>query len=268
LKQQQSPSYKIVHREPEVMVFGGAIVDQIATPLDRHTRLIRGSSNPGTLTTSYGGVGRNISEALGRAGAAVALVSAVGDDAAGKGLLRHTAEAIVDVSRVRVILNNHNHQNQNDGTSDGSSTKETQRVVPHERDSAAGNRGMVVADKADTASASSQTPSTATATYTAVHDCDGELVVAVADVAVLSSLDRAAVESLSGAVRRSRLIVSDGNLSAEAFTTLLRLSTTYGVPVFFEPTSDYKCILPISTRTIGQVLSIATTWYMYLCMDD
>jgi pseudouridine kinase len=85
------------------MVFGGALVDQVASPINRQKRLILGSSNPGIMKNSYGGVGRNISEAVARAGVPVSLVSAVGDDGAGHGLLRHAEEHGVDVSRVKIV---------------------------------------------------------------------------------------------------------------------------------------------------------------------
>ena len=76
------------------------------------------ASNPGCTRTSYGGVGRNvavkIAEVLAREGEGgtgtkgtighgeVSLVSIVGADGAGKGLLQHLQEAKVDGSHVVV----------------------------------------------------------------------------------------------------------------------------------------------------------------------
>ncbi|NJL96010.1 MAG: hypothetical protein HC915_20900, partial [Anaerolineae bacterium] len=67
-----------------ILVIGGAGVDQKGRP--RATVQLR-QSNPGHLYQGWGGVARNIAENLARLGLAVSLVSAVGDDAAGRGLL-------------------------------------------------------------------------------------------------------------------------------------------------------------------------------------
>ncbi|MFZ6031271.1 MAG: carbohydrate kinase family protein [Chloroflexota bacterium] len=58
------------------------------------------SSLPAHIRTSMGGVARNVAENLARLGCPVALLSAVGYDAAGDHILKQTAAAGVDVSRV------------------------------------------------------------------------------------------------------------------------------------------------------------------------
>jgi pseudouridine kinase len=65
--------------------------------------VVRGTSNPGSLATSPGGVGRNIAENLARLGTPTALVAAVGQDLFGDDLLGATAAAGVDVSAVRRV---------------------------------------------------------------------------------------------------------------------------------------------------------------------
>lgn len=93
---------KEVVGKPSVLVIGGAVVDQVMTP-SPHTSsgLVMHTSNPGSISTNYGGVGRNIAEAMARLGECnVSLLSAVGNDAQGAGLLRHASEAGVDVSHV------------------------------------------------------------------------------------------------------------------------------------------------------------------------
>ena len=92
-----------------------------------------------------------------------------------------------------------------------------------------------------------------TATYTAIHDSTGELTVAVADMSIFHLLSSERVKSLAGFIRSSRLVVVDGNLCEEAFSTLVSVATSYGVPVFFEPTSEHKCLLPVSTETLPMV---------------
>jgi pseudouridine kinase len=64
-----------------------------ASNIDRKLRAVQalhmGSSNPAQLIESHGGVARNVAENLGRLGAGVHLLTAVGHDAAGQALLSH-----------------------------------------------------------------------------------------------------------------------------------------------------------------------------------
>jgi len=83
----------------DVLVFGGAVVDTVGS-LNEGVTFIPGSSNPGSIVQSYGGVARNVSEGLGRLGTRVGLVAAVGHDAAGVGLLAYTEAAGVDLRYV------------------------------------------------------------------------------------------------------------------------------------------------------------------------
>ena len=61
-----------------------------------------GTSTPGAIRISVGGVGRNIAENLARLGERVVLLSAVGDDDAGRRLLQQARECGIDVSHVLV----------------------------------------------------------------------------------------------------------------------------------------------------------------------
>lgn len=86
----------------EVIIFGGAVLDQIMTPSDTSKPLTINSSNPGHIRTSYGGVGRNMAEAIARLGLVrPLLVSAVGNDLAGEGLLRHSDSLGIQVSCIQ-----------------------------------------------------------------------------------------------------------------------------------------------------------------------
>jgi pseudouridine-5'-phosphate glycosidase/pseudouridine kinase len=83
-----------------VLVVGGALIDivgRIANP----TRM--GTSNPGTMHTSYGGVGYNIASVLSSLGARVTLCTAIGDDIGGQSLLQSTRQAGMDTRHVRVV---------------------------------------------------------------------------------------------------------------------------------------------------------------------
>jgi pseudouridine kinase len=86
-----------VQRTTGVLVVGGANMDLKA----RSARpVLAGTSNPGEMLLSPGGVGRNIAENAARLGAPVALVSIVGSDGLGIELLEATEAAGVDVSEV------------------------------------------------------------------------------------------------------------------------------------------------------------------------
>lgn len=78
-----------------IVCIGGAVVDR------KHRLkgpLALASSNPASAVTGFGGVARNVAELLARLGAQVSLAAAVGDDAAGRDLIRHTAASGVEMS--------------------------------------------------------------------------------------------------------------------------------------------------------------------------
>ncbi|MGQ9554692.1 MAG: carbohydrate kinase family protein [Anaerolineae bacterium] len=85
--------------QPQVIVIGAACVD---TKGRTRTRLVPGTSNPGEIRITVGGVGRNIAESLARLGVPVALITAVGNDDWGRDILRCTRRGGVDVHHVRV----------------------------------------------------------------------------------------------------------------------------------------------------------------------
>lgn len=62
-----------------------------------------GTSVPGTIHSSVGGVARNIAENLSRLGVSTTLLSAVGDDRPGQRILAQAGEAGIDISRVLVV---------------------------------------------------------------------------------------------------------------------------------------------------------------------
>ena len=82
---------------PGAVVIGGANVDMKAQSSARATPH---TSNPGHGSMAPGGVGRNIAENLARLGDRVHLVSMVGRDSLGAGLLDHTSAAGVRVDHV------------------------------------------------------------------------------------------------------------------------------------------------------------------------
>jgi pseudouridine kinase len=79
------------------VVIGGANLDVRARST---SRVLPATSNPGTVTLTAGGVGRNVAENLARLGTPVRLVATVGRDDPGERILAETAAAGVDVDHV------------------------------------------------------------------------------------------------------------------------------------------------------------------------
>jgi len=86
---------------PGIVCAGGAVVD-------RHLHLLApavpGTSNPARAASSPGGVARNVAQTLAALGVPARLVSRVGDDDAGRGLLAGLAASGVDVGAVTVVV--------------------------------------------------------------------------------------------------------------------------------------------------------------------
>lgn len=63
----ERPSFAPVYPDKcDALVIGGAVVDYVAYSNKTANKVIIGSSNPGTMRVSYGGVGRNMAEVVGR----------------------------------------------------------------------------------------------------------------------------------------------------------------------------------------------------------
>lgn len=84
----------------DVSIIGGITADIEGNP---YNQLIQGDSNPGKISMSYGGVGRNITENLARMGASVRFVSVAGDDFAGRGAVRELEDIGVNTENVRLL---------------------------------------------------------------------------------------------------------------------------------------------------------------------
>lgn len=83
-----------------VLVIGGMLVDTKCVPV---SGLEPGVSNSAEIRNARGGTARNVAENLGRLGASIVLISAVGADIEGRRLLAQTAMADVDVTHVLTI---------------------------------------------------------------------------------------------------------------------------------------------------------------------
>lgn len=79
-----------------------------------------------------------------------------------------------------------------------------------------------------------------TGTYTAVLDSNGELVVAVSDMAAADALAPADVDAARGVIAAAGLVVLDGNLSARTLTYARDIAGAAGVRTVLEPVSVPK----------------------------
>jgi pseudouridine kinase len=161
-----------------------------AANLDRKLRTIKamqlGTSNPATAEEVYGGVARNIAENLARLNLPTALLTALGDDSAGRALQDHAESAGIDT------------------------------------------RGSL------------KLPETATGTYTAILDARGEMVVALADMALY---DRITPEFLSSRLPQrsaAAMTVADLNLPADSIAALLASAHADNVPLVIVAVSQPK----------------------------
>ena len=92
-------AYVLPDAEP-ILVIGGANLDRVAKSL---APVAIGTSNPVNLQESFGGVARNVAENLVRMGLPVRLITAVGGDLQGEGLLKHARDLGIDTGGSLVV---------------------------------------------------------------------------------------------------------------------------------------------------------------------
>lgn len=83
----------------DITIIGGINIDIEGKPFES---LKYEDSNPGRISLSYGGVGRNITENVARMGGDAAMLSVIGGDYMGLGAKEHLESLGVDVSHVNV----------------------------------------------------------------------------------------------------------------------------------------------------------------------
>jgi pseudouridine kinase len=81
-------------KRAKILIIGGSNVDMLARS-DRP--LISGDSNPGSVSLSFGGVGRNVAENLARLGDEVTLITGIGNDSYGRALVKELENLEVNV---------------------------------------------------------------------------------------------------------------------------------------------------------------------------
>jgi pseudouridine kinase len=140
--------------------------------IDRHGVLkgppIGGTSNPGNVTSDFGGVARNVAENLARLGCEVVMVSRVGHDESGRAVVAHLRGLGVDTSMVSVAARS-------------------------------------------------------TASYTAILEASGELVLGLADMDLYEEITPALLQAALPKLRECDLWFVDANLSQETIEWLVPL---------------------------------------------
>jgi pseudouridine kinase len=100
--------------DKSILLIGGTNIDYLATS---NNKLIKHSSNPGTLTISYGGVMRNVCENLARIGNKCYFLTAVGQDLYGKQIIDYMNNLSVEMispttnlpTSSYIAINDNNH---------------------------------------------------------------------------------------------------------------------------------------------------------------
>jgi pseudouridine kinase len=98
----------------------------------------------------------------------------------------------------------------------------------------------------------------ATGTYTAVLDRDGELIVAVSDMAAVDALGTATVNAARDVISAAGLLVLDGNLAVSALTHASDLAAAAQVRTILEPVSVPKAARIASSISADRPLFAVT----------
>eukprot|EP00127_Corallochytrium_limacisporum_P005137 Clim_evm43s199 gene=Clim_evmTU43s199 len=183
-------------------VIGGAVIDYTCAPKPGQP-LISGTSNPGQIHKSFGGVARNVAEVLARLGRQPVLVTAVGDDKSAEDLIANLNECGVSTD------------------------------------------GLV------------QLKNATTAQHCGVYTSHGELVVAIADMDILTEMSPNILSRFTAALRKAPLVSFDSNLGNDAMAYVAKVCHNANVPIWFEPTSSVKCNKPIELKILDKLTYIS-----------
>lgn len=165
------------------LAIGGANVDIKGEPL---YNLQLGTSNPGIVHTSPGGVARNVAENLARLGDEVVLCSLVGEDTDGEWLRQTTMKS--GVSTV----------------------------------------GML------------RLPNYRTGRYVSIHNAEGELLTAIADMAITEAWNEQHIHTGLNLMSKATGVFLDANLPVEIIRQFLEYAKKQGKLIALDPVSVKK----------------------------
>ena len=172
----------VLRNEDYAVVVGGVNVDIGGRSF---VPLVAADSNPGQVTMSLGGVGRNIAHNMSLLGLDVRLLTAYGNDLNGQRVAASCAELGIDMSHALQI------------------------------------------------------PGAATSTYLYLTDPDGEMALAVSDMAICNEITPAYLASKLSVLQNARVVVVDTNIPAESLQYLAENCTA---PLFVDPVSTVKAV--------------------------
>ena len=180
----------LLRKETPVYVIGAVNMDLAGTP---DAPLRAGDSNPGRVSMTPGGVGRNIAENLRLLGRRVSLITITGEDTYANVIREHCLNAGIDMQY------------------------------------------------------SFTDPLGRTSVYLCVNGQDGDLNVAVADMAICEQLTPAKLEPLLPVLNHGSMVIADANLPEE---TLAWLGQHITVPMAADPVSVAKAprLKPLLSR--------------------
>lgn len=152
--------------------------------------LVPGDSNPGAITMSLGGVGRNIAHNLSLLGIDTRVLTAFGDDIYGQRIAASCSELGIDASHVLRV------------------------------------------------------PGAATPTYLYISGPDGNMNMALSDMAVMDRITPAYLAANQSLLQNAQVVAADTNIPQES---LIYLAENCPVPLFCDPVSTAKArkLLPI-----------------------
>lgn len=173
-----------------VVVVGGVNVDICGCSFQP---LVTADSNPGTVTTSLGGVGRNIAQNMAQMGLEVRLLTAYGDDMNGERVANSCAQLGIDLRHALKV------------------------------------NGAV------------------TSTYLYLTDPDGEMALAVSDMAVCDQITPEYLAANLAVLNNAQAVVSDTNIPEASLRYLAENCTA---PLFVDPVSTAKAkkLMPILSK--------------------
>ena len=145
--------------------------------------LVEADSNPGAVTVSLGGVGRNIAHNLALLGTDVQLLSACGEDAYGQQVAASCSQIGIDASHMLRL------------------------------------------------------PDYRTSTYLFIAGPDGDMSMALSDMAICERIDPAYLAANMAVLNNAQVVVTDTNIPQES---LIYLAENCQVPLFCDPVSTTK----------------------------
>ena len=145
--------------------------------------LVASDSNPGVVSTSLGGVGRNIAHNLSLMGCDVRMLTAFGDDVYGQKIAASCAELGIDISHALRLSD------------------------------------------------------TSTSTYLYIADENGDMALAVSDMAICDRITPAYLAANLPLLQNAQIVIADTNIPRESLIFLAERCT---VPLFCDPVSIIK----------------------------